>query len=50
MLNEHSETKITCATCKHFLGCGDWGLCCDLKDGLCYENTPKCDEYQPVED
>ena len=35
----------TCATCTHFIGSGDWGLCCDLKYDLCYSCTPKCNEY-----
>lgn len=30
----------TCATCTHFIGSGDWGLCCDLKYDLCYSCTP----------
>lgn len=34
----------TCATCTHFIGSGDWGLCCDLKYDLCYSCTPKCNE------
>lgn len=29
----------TCATCTHFIGSGDWGLCCDLKYDLCYSQT-----------
>ena len=36
----------TCATCTHFIGSGDWGLCCDLKYDLCYSCTPKCNEYE----
>lgn len=36
----------TCATCKHFIGAGDWNLCCDLKYDLCYEHTLACDKYE----
>lgn len=38
--------KDTCATCSHFIGGGDWNLCCDLKYDLCYSCTPKCDKYK----
>ena len=49
-----------CGTCKHYIGCGDWNLCCDIphpttkeKDRgmtfifghLCYEDTSACDMY-----
>lgn len=49
-----------CGTCRHYMGCGDWNLCCDIchptkaerEKGLtfifghlCYEDTPACDEY-----
>ena len=42
----------TCGTCKHYLGGGDWNLCCDLKHEdypcgfLCYKYTPACDKYE----
>ena len=51
-----------CGTCKHYIGCGDWNLCCDiphptLKEKemgmtflfghLCYEDTDACDMYEP---
>lgn len=39
----------TCATCTHFIGSGDWGLCCDLKYDLCYSCTPKCNEYEQLQ-
>ena len=35
-----------CATCKHFIGAGDWNLCCDLKYDLCYKHTPACENYE----
>lgn len=49
-----SEEKY-CGSCSHFLGMGDWNLCCDINgDGepsvlghLCYENTPACKKYNP---
>ena len=30
-----------CAQCSHYIGAGDWDLCCNQKDGprLCYEDT-----------
>lgn len=36
----------TCKECSHFIGLGDWGLCCDLKYDLCYEDTPGCDRFE----
>ena len=36
----------TCRTCCHFIGGGDWSLCCDLKHDLCYRQTPACDQYE----
>jgi hypothetical protein len=35
-----------CGDCKHFLGCGDWNLCCDLKYDLCYQDTEVCDKFE----
>jgi hypothetical protein len=35
-----------CYQCKHFMGCSDWGLCCDLKYGLCYKSTKACDYFE----
>lgn len=53
---EKNKKKVfymdTCESCNHFLGGGDWNLCCDLKhDGypygfLCYKYTPACDKYE----
>ena len=51
----NKETCETCDSCSHFLGGGDWGLCCDKpparsKDNwcgfLCYEDTPACENYE----
>lgn len=45
-------TDKYCATCKHFTGCGDWDLCCDLPHPespfgfLCYGDTPACERYE----
>ena len=36
----------TCGTCKHFIGGGDWNLCCDLQYDLCYRHTPACEKYE----
>lgn len=41
-----NDEKDTCATCSHFIGGGDWNLCCDLKYDLCYSCTPKCNNYK----
>lgn len=41
-----------CGTCKHFIGGGDWNLCCDLPHPeytygfLCYEDTLACERYE----
>ena len=34
-----------CGECEHFLGCGDWNLCCSLKNGLCYKTTVACEHF-----
>ena len=39
-----------CLTCKHYMGMGDWSLCCDLKHDLCNENTPACEKYEEKTD
>lgn len=36
-----------CESCEHFLGLGDFGLCCDLRYELCYENTDACNDFSP---
>ena len=42
----------TCGSCEHFIGAGDWDLCCDIKhEGypcgfLCYEYTDACEYYE----
>lgn len=48
------NTNPTCALCTHFLGGGDWNLCCSNppKDQvgwagfLCYEDTPACENFE----
>ena len=37
---------LKCGSCKHYLGGGDWNLCCDLKYDLCYEYTEACEQYE----
>ena len=42
----------TCKMCDHFIGAGDWNLCCTQRhEGypfgfLCYEDTPACAKFQ----
>ena len=42
----------TCKDCIHFIGCGDWDLCCtESHEGypfgfLCYEDTPACEKFE----
>ena len=38
-------TNHFCSECEHFLGCGDWNLCCSLKNGLCYKGTAACEHF-----
>lgn len=38
-----------CGGCKHFIGGGDFSLCCDIKDDLCYKHTKACENYVPIE-
>lgn len=41
----------TCKDCIHFIGMGDWNLCCtESHDGypfgfLCYEDTSACEKF-----
>lgn len=43
----------TCKDCVHFIGLGDWDLCCtESHEGypfgfLCYEDTPACKKFSP---
>ena len=42
----------TCKDCIHFIGGGDWDLCCTQShEGypfgfLCYEDTPACKKFE----
>lgn len=38
--------KERCGTCSHFIGCGDFSLCCRIHQGLCYEETSACKDYK----
>lgn len=40
----------TCGSCKHYIGGGDWNLCCNLMYDLCYEKTKACEKYEYSED
>jgi hypothetical protein len=46
----------TCKDCIHFIGGGDWNLCCDLTHEcysfgfLCYEDTPACGKFEEKEE
>lgn len=37
--------SATCGSCKHYIGGGDWNLCCDLKYDLCYRFDEVCENY-----
>ena len=54
----------TCKQCEHFIGGGDWNLCCDIEHPtmkekeqgftflfghLCYEDTKACDMFKEKE-
>ena len=45
----------TCKDCTHFIGMGDWDLCCtEHHEGypfgfLCYEDTPACEKFDEKE-
>ena len=44
----------TCKDCAHFIGGGDWNLCCtEHHEGypfgfLCYEDSPVCEKYADI--
>ncbi len=40
------EQTNACGSCKHFIGGGDWNLCCDIKYDLCSAGTRACDDYE----
>lgn len=36
-----------CGQCEHYIGMGDWDLCCDIqKMRLCSETTEACDGFE----
>ena len=39
-----------CGSCKHYIGGGDWNLCCDRKYDLCYRDTVACNQYEYSQD
>lgn len=45
----------TCKDCDHFIGLGDWDLCCtEYHEGypfgfLCYEDTEVCEKFKEKE-
>ena len=39
----------TCASCGHFIGAGDYNLCCDRHSWLCYRDTEACEMYEYME-
>ena len=50
------DKNKTCKDCDHFIGWGDWNLCCtEHHEGypfgfLCYEDTPACEKFEDKED
>lgn len=42
--------ELKCGSCRHFIGGGDWGLCCQIDAGLYYEDSDACDNYEPKEE
>ncbi len=38
--------RVCCLGCKHFLGGGDFGLCCDLTYQLKYEDSSACEHFE----
>lgn len=38
---------MICKHCHHFIGYGDWDLCCRLKHELCYDDTEACEKFTP---
>ena len=42
------KASQTCGTCKHYLGGGDFGTCCDQTYDLKYEKSKACEKYEIV--
>ena len=45
-VDKHSKH---CYQCEHFIGGGDWNLCCGIKGDLCYKNTVACEDFKEKE-
>lgn len=45
MTNTNSLENKKCGQCSHFIGFGDFSLCCDLKYDLVYANTDACSQF-----
>lgn len=52
IIEETGDAKPTCGECAHFIGGGDWDLCCELPHPeypcghLCYEWTEACESFK----
>lgn len=44
------KLRDRCGTCRHFIGGGDWYLCCDQRYDLCYEDYEVCGLYEYSEE
>lgn len=42
--------ELKCGSCRHFIGGGDWGLCCQIDYGLHYEDSEACQDYEQMEE
>ena len=38
--------KNFCAFCEHYIGGGDWNLCCRQWYELCYADTEACEKFK----
>lgn len=47
---EPKKIALRCGNCKHFIGGGDWDLCCQIGYGLHYDDSEACQDYEPKED
>ena len=44
--NNIDEANKVCGLCKHFLGMGDYNLCCDIQYDLTYTFSKPCDMFE----
>ena len=57
MRNNDHNCK-TCGQCKHYIGGGDWNLCCSKPHSaiefpfgfLCYKHSQACEQFEPIEE